>query len=213
MARTLTFTPLAVACGVASPTPPNTPSSRLPSSEAWKELRISWDYSPCPIGGQSCHQTLEVSFEGGFVAAERNPDGSAEPVRRFSALESQEVRELHRVVTSGFVERLGSCGGAAARAATVRIEVDSASGETRKEEVAGCVSSTSPETAPPRALVEMLEHHRWSSHDAKPQHPKPPSGQGDPCTVSEGCGTGLICVASPCVVAPCESGSCQTTTP
>jgi hypothetical protein len=210
MARSVTFTLFAAACGVASPS--STPNAPTSSEAAWKELRISWDYSPCPVGGQSCHQTLEVSFEGGFVAAEPNTDGNPEPVRRFSALDSQEIRELHRVVTPGFVEKLGSFHCTAPNDATVRIEVESARGGTRKEEVAGCVSSASPEAAQPRALVELLEHHRWAAHDAKSQHPKPPSGQGDPCTVSEGCGKGLACVASPCVVAPCESGSCQTTT-
>ncbi len=175
------------ACG--SPPGPNAPSG----DGAWKELRISW-------GRQT---TLTVDYDGGFIAAEMQaaPEGGGvEPVRRFSALDSQEVRELHRVVTPELIAKLGTY--ACTPETPVRIEVDGK---------VGCVPASAD--SPLATLAQMLEHHRSASHDTKPTHPKPPSGQGDPCQVSEGCGPGLVCVASPCVVAPCESGSCQKTGP
>jgi hypothetical protein len=192
-----------VACGAAST------ASTTPSSEgAWTQLRITWSYGPCPDDGRSCHQLLTVNGDGGFTAAETpnapGSGGAGEPVRRFSALDTQEVRELHRLVTAEFVSTLGSFDCAPSADASIRIEIDGPKG-TRAQEVSTCGAST-----PPHALVEMLAHHRWAAHDAKPTNPTPPSGQGDPCDTATGCGKGLVCVAAPCVVAPCTSGSCQS---
>jgi hypothetical protein len=193
-----------VACGGAAALS-TTPS---PSNEGgWTQLRIAWDYGPCPDDGRSCHQLLTVNNDGGFVAAETpnapGSGGNGEPTRRFAALDMQEIRELHRLVTPEFVSALGSLACAASADATIRVEIDDAHG-THKQEVSACAPAT-----PPRTLIEMLEHHRWASHDVTPTHPKPPSGQGDPCNTATGCGKGLQCVAAPCVVAPCTSGSCQ----
>ncbi len=206
MVRNLPFVCVVITAACGSPSTPNTPSS---GDAPWKELRIAWDYGPCPNDGKSCHQTLSLNYDGGFIAAETpNAAGAAvEPLRRFSALDSQEIRELHRVATAAFVDKLGSFGCPPEADATVRIDIDGPGG-TRKEEVGGCVHATGTES-PPRALVEMLEHHRWANHDARSTHPKAPSGRGDPCTVGEGCSNGLTCAPSPCVVAPCEWGSCQ----
>jgi hypothetical protein len=192
-----------VACGGAAVTA-TTPSG---DDSGWTQLRVAWDFGPCPDDGRSCHQLLTVNSDGGFVASETpnapGSGGTGEPVRRFAALDSQEVRELHRLVTAQFVATLGSFDCAPSADATIHIEIDGPRG-ARRQEVSTCAASSAP-----RALVEMLEHHRWSAHDAKPTHPKPPSGQGDSCDTATGCGKGLQCVPAPCVVAPCLQGSCQ----
>lgn len=180
----------------------------MPSTQTgWTQLRIAWDFGPCPDDGRSCHQLLTVNADGGFVAAEtpntHGSGGAGEPVKRYAALDAQEVRELHRLVTPDFVARLGTFPCDLSPDATIRIDVESSKG-LRSQEVGAC-----PADSPARAIVEMLEHHRWASHDAKPAHPKPPSGQGDPCDTTTGCGKGLQCIPAPCVVAPCTSGSCQ----
>jgi hypothetical protein len=186
-----------VACGGA------TPSSETPAGGAdWKELRLSWDFGPCPNDGRNCHKLLTVSHDGGFIASETPNAPDAEPVRRFAALEPQEIRELHRIVTADFVATLGSLACPGEFDATIRLEIDA-----RKQEIAGCARS--PVDNSVRALVALLERHRFAGHSAPPQHPVLPSGAGDPCDVATGCAPGLTCVVSPCVVAPCTSGSCQ----
>jgi hypothetical protein len=189
-------------CGAATPS----------AGAAWKELRIAWDFGPCPDDGRSCHQVLVVTHDGGFVAAETpNAPGSVgvgEPVRRFDALDPQEIRELHRIVTPAFVEAVGSFGCPAAPDSPVTLEIVGASG-TRKEAVGGCVHASEPKPSPPRALVELLDRHRWATRDVKPTSPRPPSGEGDPCHASIGCGPGLTCDLAPCAVAPCTSGACR----
>jgi len=194
-----------IACGgAAQSTTTETPSN---DGSPWKELAIAWDFGPCADDGRSCHQVLTIDYAGGFIAAETpNVHGAtpAEPVRRFSALDSQEIRELHRIATGDFVSKLGSFPCTPESDATIRIDIDG-----HKQEIGGCVHA--PSANAPRALIELVEHHRWASHDAKSTHEKPPSGAGDPCNVATGCGAGLMCVASPCVVAPCTSGSCQPT--
>jgi hypothetical protein len=172
-----------LACGA-----PATPPADLRPAQ-WTELRITW-------GTGSAQQLLAVHYEGGFTATEG-------PTQRFSSLDSQEVRELHRVITGDFVRGLGSFDCRLTHDAIIRIELDVPNG-TRKQEVAGCLQSS-----PPGQLVEMLEHHRSTARDEPPKHPKPPSGEGDPCDTGTGCGPGLMCVPAPCVVAPCTSGSCQ----
>jgi hypothetical protein len=140
-----------------------------------------------------------VNHDGGFIA-EETPN-SGEPVRRFAALDSQEVRELQRIVTAEFVAKLGSFACPQEFDATIRVEIDG-----RKQEIGGCVHAA--DDSAPRALVRLLEHHRFAAKDA-PSKPIAPSGQGDPCNTATGCAKGLVCVAAPCVVAPCTSGSCQ----
>jgi hypothetical protein len=204
---------VSAACG-ASRSTPATPSSH---DSAWSELRLSWDFGPCPDDGRSCHEMLTVKPDGGFIASETpNPKGGGgdgEPSRRFASLDAQETRELHRIVDApGFLDQLGSFGCPPDPDATVQIEVDLPSG-TRREQVGGCVHSSDAQPSPPRALVALLEPHRLASHDTPPAHPLPPTGEGDPCTTGVGCGPGLVCVVAPCVVAPCTSGSCQKSAP
>jgi hypothetical protein len=211
---------LVAACG-ASPSSPasrTTPDTPPPAGGgAWTKLRVAWDYGPCPDDGRSCHQTLSVDANGGFVAAETpnaaGSGGSGEPVRRFAALSPQEIRELHRIVDApGFLEQVGSFGCSPAPDASVSLEVDGPFG-TRKDAIGGCVHSADAQSSPPRALVELLEHHRWASGDAQNAHPHPPNGEGDSCTTDTGCAAGLVCVVAPCVVAPCTSGTCHATGP
>jgi hypothetical protein len=129
-------------------------------------------------------------------------------VHRSAALEPQEIRELHRIVTADFIAKLGAFGCPPEQDATVRIAIDGPSG-TREEEVGGCVHASDDDASPPRALVNLLERHRWASGDAPATRPQPPTGVGDPCSTSVGCAQPLVCVPAPCVVAPCINGSCQ----
>jgi hypothetical protein len=189
----------AVACGAQQST------SETPSGAAeWKELQIAWTYGPCPNDGRSCHQTLTVHSDGGFIAAETPNGGDAgpEPVRRFASLEAQEVREMNRIVTRDFVAKLGSLSCAPGPDASVVVTIDGHS-----QDVSGCALSDTPSAS--HDLVALLSRHRSASHDAPETHPVVPTGAGDPCNVAIGCGKGLQCVPAPCVVAPCTSGSCQ----
>jgi hypothetical protein len=147
---------------------------------------------------------LTVKSDGGFIASEtpNAPDAGTDATRRFAALDTQEVLEMNRIVTRDFLSKLGSFPCAPESDATVRIEIDG-----HAQEVGGCVHASS--SSAPRDLVQLLERHRFVSHDAPPTHPVVPSGKGDPCNIDTGCAKGLKCVASPCVVAPCTSGSCQ----
>ncbi len=197
----------AAACAGASP-PPSQGSTK--PSGAWTELRIAWDFGPCPADGRSCHQTLVVKPDGGFIATETPSAAGAEPARRFAALDAQEIRELHRIVDPpAFTDKLGAFGCPPEYDATVRVELEGSWG-VRHEEVGGCVHS-SDETKPnlPRALVDLLSRHRFASRDAPPTKPLPPSGEGDQCTMNVGCKDGLVCAPFPCVVAPCTTGACQ----
>lgn len=182
-------------------------TSETPAPGGWKELRILWDYGPCPSDGRSCHQVLTVQSNGAFIAAETlNPvdGGASEPTRRFAALDAQEVRELGRIVTPEFVAKLGSFPCAPSSDATIRLEIDD-----HKQEIAGCTLAQR-DTAPGK-LVELLERHRFATHDKPADRTVVPTGVGDPCNTATGCARGLQCVPSPCVVAPCTSGSCQKT--
>ncbi len=194
----LVFAATIVACAGATQ---STSTTAETSGGGWKELAIAWDFGPCPNDGRSCHQLLTVNYEGGFIASEGGPSDSE---RRFTALDAQEVRELHRIVTADFIAHIGSFRCVPEYDATIRIDIDG-----HKQEVGGCVRQADGRENAPRALVEMLEHHRFASHDAPSKHPTAPSGQGDPCNTATGCASGLTCVVSPCVVAPCTSGSCQ----
>jgi hypothetical protein len=180
--------------------------STAPQNQAgdWKELSIAWDFGPCPEDGRSCHQRVVIHPDGGVVAAEtpNAPGGRAEPTRRFAALDAQEVRELHRIVTSDFVAKLGSFACSPEFDATVRIDVDG-----RGQEVGGCVHASAE--SPPRRVVQLLERYRFASQSTPVRPPIVPSGAGDPCTADVGCGKGLVCAVAPCVVAPCTSGTCQ----
>ena len=188
-----------VACGGQRTT------SETPSGGAdWKEMQIAWTYGPCPNDGRSCHQTLTVHPDGGFVASE-TPNGSdagPEPTQRFSSLETQERLEMNRIVTRDFVAKLGSLPCQAGADANVTLTID---GHT--QDISSCALG---ETASPaHDLVALLSRHRSATHDAPQTHPVIPTGAGDSCTTSIGCGKGLQCVPAPCVVAPCTSGSCQ----
>jgi hypothetical protein len=192
---------------------PATPCGAAASSGAWTELRVSWDYGPCPADGRSCHQTLVVAPDGGYVASEAPNTSSAsggEAARHHAALDSREIEELHRIVPA-FVDKLGSFGCPPEYDATVSAELYGPWG-VKREEVGGCVRS--PDSAPnaPRALVQLLERHRFATRDApstRPARPARPARAGDPCSIEVGCDEGLVCAVFPCAVAPCVSGSCQ----
>ncbi|HEX4511902.1 MAG TPA: hypothetical protein VH054_00155 [Polyangiaceae bacterium] len=190
---------VAAACGAQQPT------SEMPSAGAdWKELRVAWTYGPCPNDGRSCHQTLTVQPSGGFIASEMPNGGDAgpEPARRFSSLESQETLEMNRIVTHDFVAKLGSLPCSPGADANVMLTIDGHS-----QDVSSCALGDA--SSPVHDLVALLSRHRSATHDAPQTHAVVPTGAGDSCNVSTGCGKGLQCVASPCVVAPCTSGSCQ----
>jgi hypothetical protein len=205
---------VSAACAGASSSP--SPTQTTPSSSAWTELRVSWDFGPCPADGRSCHQTLIVKPDGGFIATEtpNPPNGaSAEPIKRFAALDPQEIRELHRIVdVPAFVDKVGSFGCPPEYDATIRIELEGPWG-VRHDDVGGCVHSSDAAPNAPRALVQLLERHRFASKDAPPTRASQPTGVGDPCNTGVGCAKGLVCVVAPCVVAPCVSGSCQASSP
>jgi hypothetical protein len=188
------------ACGAQQST------SETPSGGGdWKELRIEWTYGPCPDDGQSCHQTLTVNPNGGFIAEEvPNPRGDAGPehARRFSSLETQERLEMNRIVTHDFVSKVGALPCRIGADANVTLTIDG-----RTQDVSSC--ALGQESSPAHDLVALLSRHRSATHDAPSTHPIVPTGVGDSCTTSIGCGKGLQCVPSPCVVAPCTSGSCQ----
>ncbi|HEY2365341.1 MAG TPA: hypothetical protein VGH87_03105 [Polyangiaceae bacterium] len=188
-----------VACGGQQTT------SETPSANAnWKELQIAWTYGPCPNDGRSCHQTLTVHPDGGFVAAEtpNGPDAGPEPTSRFSSLESQETLEMNRIVTHDFVAKLGKLPCDSGQDANVTLTIDGHS-----QDVSSCALGEA--SSPAHDLVALLSRHRSATHDMPPTHPVVPTGAGDSCNVGTGCGKGLQCVPSPCVVAPCTSGSCQ----
>ena len=180
-------------------------TSETPSGGAeWKELQIAWTYGPCPNDGRSCHQMLTVNPNGGFIASETPNGGDAgpEPVRRFSSLEQQETLEMNRIVTRDFVAKLGSLPCTPGPDANVTLTID---GHT--QDVSSCALGDA--SSPAHDLVALLARHRSATHDAPQTHPVVPTGAGDACNISIGCGKGLQCVVSPCVVAPCTSGSCQ----
>ncbi len=216
IARALLVVPLALAaCGGATNASPH-PSSNPSSGDAvWTELRLVWDFGPCPDDGKSCHQTLVVHPDGGFVAVE-TPNapggGAAMPTRTFASLESDEARELDRLMTPELVAKIGSLDCAPEYDATLRLEVDGAFG-TRKQEIGGCVHASESKPDPVRTLVGLLDHHRFATQNLKADHLPIPTQPGDPCNVSAGCSSGLVCIPAPCVVAPCVSGSCQTSVP
>ena len=199
MKRALLLFVLVAACGAQQST------SETPSGGGdWKELRIEWSYGPCPDDGRSCHQTLTVNPNGGFVAAETPNGGDAgpEPVRRFSSLEKQEMLEMNRIVTHDFVAKVGSLPCSPGADANVTLTIDG-----HAQDVSSCALGDA--ASPAHDLVALLSRHRSATHDTSPAHPVVPTGAGDSCNVSIGCGKGLQCVVSPCVVAPCTSGSCQ----
>jgi hypothetical protein len=187
-----------VACGGQQTT------SETPSNAGWKEMQIAWTYGPCPNDGRSCHQTLTVHPDGGFVASETPNGGDAgpEPTQRFSSLETQERLEMNRIVTHDFVAKLGTLQCSPGPDASVTLTID---GHT--QDISGCAQGEA--SSPAHDLVALLSRHRSASKDAPQTHPVLPTGVGDSCTTSIGCGKGLQCVPSPCVVAPCTSGSCQ----
>jgi len=170
----------------------------------WKELQIAWTYGPCPNDGRSCHQTLTVHPDGGFVASETPNGGDAgpEPVKRFSSLDHQETLEMNRIVTHDFVAKLGSLPCQVGADANVTLMID---GHT--QDVSSCALGDA--SSPAHDLVALLSRHRSATKDTPPLHPVLPSGVGDSCNISTGCAKGLQCVVSPCVVAPCTSGACQ----
>ncbi len=193
---------VATACGAQQST------SDTPSSGAdWKELQLAWTYGPCPNDGRSCHQTLTVNPNGGFIASE-TPNGadagagSTGPTRRFSSLETQETLEMNRIVTHDFVAKLGSLPCSPGPDANVTLTIDGHS-----QDVSSCALGDA--SSPAHDLVALLSRHRSATHDAPQTHPVVPTGAGDTCNTATGCGKDLQCVASPCVVAPCTSGSCQ----
>jgi hypothetical protein len=203
-----------IATAPTAPTATAIPTATTPSAP-WTELRVSWDFGPCPDDGRSCHQLLTVHPDGGFVAAETpnlsgsGSGGAADPVRRFASLTPDETRDLHQIVDApGFLDKLGSFDCAPDPDASVSVEVDSASGP-RKQGVGGCVHSSDASPNAVRALVALLERHRFAQSDAQPAHPRLPSAAGDSCNPSTGCAAGLVCVVAPCVVAPCTNGTCQ----
>lgn len=180
-------------------------TSETPSGGGdWKELKLTWTYGPCPNDGRSCHQTLTVHPDGGFVAAETPNGGDAgpEPTQRFSSLETQERLEMNRIVTHDFVAKLGTLSCASGQDANVTLTIDGHS-----QDISGCALGEA--SSPAHDLVALLSRHRSAAHDAPQTHPVVPTGAGDTCNTSTGCGKGLQCVPSPCVVAPCTSGSCQ----
>ena len=191
----------AAACGAQQST------TETPASSGWKQIVLEWTYGPCPQDGRSCHQTLTVDANGGFVA-EETPNSSDpkpeshEPVRRFAALERQETREMNRIVTRDFVSHLDTIACSPVPDATVTLKIDG-----RLKDISSCALSSAP--SPAHDLVALLGRHRFASHDQPADHPVVPTGAGDTCDTSTGCGKGLQCVASPCVVAPCTSGTCQ----
>src|ERR1051326_3219101 len=70
---------IAIACGGA------TPNSETPNGGSeWKQLRISWDFGPCPNDGRACHQVLTVDHDGGLIASDERG------TKRYAALEPQE---------------------------------------------------------------------------------------------------------------------------
>jgi hypothetical protein len=210
-----------VACGGASAPPAvGTPGTPPPAASAsWTELRVAWDFGPCPDDGRSCHQSIAVKPDGSFVAAETpnaaGSGGSGAVVKRSAALDARETAELHRIVdAAGFVDRVGAFGCGPDPDANVGLEID-VGGSTRKEDIGGCVhSSATPSNAPSALaqLVELLAPHRSASHDAPTPRP-PPTGEGDACSSDQGCGAGLVCVIAPCVVAPCTNGTCHKASP
>ena len=190
---------IVIACGGQQTT------SETPSGGGdWKELQIAWTYGPCPDDGKSCHQTLTVHPDGGFVAAETPNGGDAgpEPVKRFASLETQERLEMNRIVTHDFVSKVGSLPCSPGADANVTIKVDG-----REQDVSSCALGDAP--SPAHDLVALLSRHRSATHDTPPTHPVVPTGAGDSCNTATGCGKGLQCVPAPCVVAPCTSGTCQ----
>jgi hypothetical protein len=90
------------------------------------------------------------------------------------------------------------------------LEIVDATGK-RSQSIGGCVHSSDAKVSPPRSLVQLLERYRFATRNPPPSPARPPTGEGDPCTTSVGCGPGLVCVPAPCVVAPCVSGACQKT--
>ena len=199
MKRTFSVLFLFAACGGQRAT------SETPSGGAdWKELQIAWTYGPCPNDGRSCHQTLTVHPDGGFVAAETPNGGDAgpEPVRRFSSLDKQETLEMNRIVTHDFIAKLGKLACEPGPDANVTLQIDGHS-----QDISSCALGQAQ--SPAHDLVVLLSPHRSATKDAPPTHPVIPTGVGDSCNTATGCGKGLQCVPSPCVVAPCTTGSCQ----
>jgi hypothetical protein len=192
---------LFVACGGQQATS-ETPSTT--TSAEWKELQLAWTYGPCPNDGRSCHQTLTVHPDGGFVAAETPNGGDAgpEPVKRFSSLDHQETLEMNRIVTHDFVAKVGSLHCQVGPDANVTLTIDGHS-----QDISSCALGNA--SSPAHDLVALLSRHRSSAKDAPLAHPVVPSGAGDSCDIATGCGKGLQCVPAPCVVAPCTSGTCQ----
>ena len=205
---------LAAGCAAGSPSAPS-PSPSTPASRGWTELRIAWDFGPCPNDGRSCHQALVVKPDGGFIAQE-TPSAPAggpppEPMRRFAALDPQEVRELHRIVDGELADKLGALGCPPEYDATIRVELEGPWG-VRHDEIGGCAHLPDPKPNLPRRLIDLLARHRFANRDAPATNPTPPSGEGDPCTVDLGCANGLVCAVFPCLVAPCTSGACRKPT-
>jgi hypothetical protein len=154
-----------------------------------------------------------VTREGGFVAAETpnapGSGGTGEPVKRFATLEAQEIRELQRMVTPAFLAAVGSFPCPPDPDASVVLEIVDATGR-RSQSIGGCVHGGA-KASPPGSLVHLLERYRFATRNPPPSPVRPPTGEGDPCTTSVGCGKGLVCMPAPCVVAPCVSGACHKT--
>src|SRR5678815_3720347 len=152
-------------------------ASETPSGGGeWKELQIAWTYGPCPNDGRSCHQTLTVHPDGGFVAAETPNGGDAgpEPVRRFSSLDHQETLEMNRIVTHDFIAKLGSLPCSSGEDANVTLKID-----IRSQDVSGCALGEA--SSPAHDLVALLSRHRSATKDTPPTHPVVPTGAGDSC--------------------------------